>query len=211
MIVYGPSLSPYVRKVLVCAAEKGIAVEQSTATRGPDADPAYLAASPFRKIPAIKDGDFLLSDSSAIVAYMDKLVPDPALIPSGAQECGRAIWFEEFADDILGGAVVRIFFNRVVAERLGMQGDMAVAEKAEKEDLPKAFAYLETVAPTSGFIVGAGISVADIAIASPCANLAHMGMSPDAKDYPKTAAYVARILARPSFATLTEAEKAFFS
>ena len=210
MIVYGPSLSPYVRKVLVFAAEKGIAVEQSTATRGPDADPAYLAASPFRKIPALKDGDFLLSDSSAIVAYLDKLKPEPALIPADAQGCGRAIWLEEFADDILGGAVVRIFFNRVVAERLGMQGDLAVADKAEQEDLPKAFAYLETVVPASGFIVGGALSIADIAVASPCANLAHMGMTPDAKAYPKTAAYVASILARPSFKTLTDAEKSFF-
>ena len=100
MIVYGPSLSPYVRKVLVFAAEKGIAVEQSTATRGPDADPAYLAASPFRKIPALKDGDFLLSDSSAIVAYLDKLKPEPALIPAGAQDCGRAYPKNDFSASV---------------------------------------------------------------------------------------------------------------
>mgnify|MGYP006211470151 CR=1 FL=1 len=64
MIVYGSSLSPFVRKVLAFAAEKGIEVELKAiglANREPD----FLEASPFGKMPALRDGDFTVADSSA--------------------------------------------------------------------------------------------------------------------------------------------------
>ena len=63
MIVYGASLSPFVRKVLAFAAEKGIEVEHKPLGLGSD-DPDFLEASPFRKIPGFRDGDFAISDSS---------------------------------------------------------------------------------------------------------------------------------------------------
>ena len=210
MIVYGPSASPYVRKVLAFAAEKGIEVE-SRPGAGPSPDPEFLAASPFRKIPALKDGDFSVSDSSAIVAYMEKKRPQPCLIPQDAHAHARTIWLEEFADDILGRATVRIFFNRVVAQMLGLPSDPAAAEKAEHEELPPALSYLEGVIPPSGFLVEDRVTLADIAIASPFVNLGHVGITADPKLYPKTAAYVAALLSRPSFAPLIEAEKAAFA
>ncbi len=80
MIVFGPSLSPYVRKVLVFAAEKGIEVESRPGLGGPpDAD--FQAASPFGKIPALKHGDLSISDSSVICAYMEKVHPDALADP----------------------------------------------------------------------------------------------------------------------------------
>jgi glutathione S-transferase len=57
MIVSGSSMSPYVRKVLAFAAEKGIEVESRPLGLGSE-DPDFRAASPFRKIPAFRDGDF---------------------------------------------------------------------------------------------------------------------------------------------------------
>ncbi|QGN53281.1 hypothetical protein GKE62_00615 [Novosphingobium sp. Gsoil 351] len=61
MQVFGFPLSPFVRKVHLVAAEKGIEVEMVVVDpRKPDPD--FLAASPFRKIPALKDGDYMLAD-----------------------------------------------------------------------------------------------------------------------------------------------------
>jgi len=209
MIVYGPSASPYVRKVLAFAAEKGIAVE-SIPGNGPSPDPDFLAASPFRKIPAMKDGDFLLSDSSAIVAYMEKLRPSPALIPTDARSHARTIWFDEYADTILTTATVKMFFNRVVAKMLGRPADLDAADKAEREDLPPCLDYLESVIPASGFLVDDRLTLADLSVATPFANLQHLGVTPDPAKHPKTAAYVTAILSRPSYASLIAAEKAMF-
>src|SRR4051794_13719652 len=122
MIVYGASLSPFVRKTLAFAAEKGIEVEHKPLGLGSD-DPAFLAASPFRKIPAFSDGDFAISDSSAIIPYHDAIKPDPELSPVEAKARARTIWYDEFADTIFAACGAKMFFNRVVAPRfLGREG-----------------------------------------------------------------------------------------
>jgi glutathione S-transferase len=208
LIVFGPSLSPFVRKVLVFAAEKGLDLEQRSGG-GPN-DPDFLAASPFRKIPALADGDFSISDSSAIVAYMDKVGPDPILIPQEAKALARTIWFDEFADTILGEAVVALFFNRMMARRFGREPDDAAAERAELK-LPAIFGYLEGVIPSSGFLVDDRLTLADIAVASFFPNLDFLDIRPAAAAYPKTAAYVAGMLARPSIVPLIAANRAFLA
>ena len=81
MILYGSSLSPYVRKVLAFAGEKGIELELQP-TGFPNPGPEFLEASPFRKMPAFRDGDYALADSSAIIHYLEAKHPEPALIPS---------------------------------------------------------------------------------------------------------------------------------
>jgi len=100
MILYGSSLSPYVRKVLGYAAEKGIELDVQP-TGFPNPSPEYLEASPFRKMPALRDGDYTLADSSAIIQYLEAKHPEPALIPADPRLRGKTIWYEEFADTIL--------------------------------------------------------------------------------------------------------------
>ncbi|RYF98192.1 MAG: glutathione S-transferase family protein, partial [Caulobacteraceae bacterium] len=51
MILYGSSISPFVRKVLAFAAEKGVTLEHKPLGLGSQ-DPGFLAASPFRRMPA---------------------------------------------------------------------------------------------------------------------------------------------------------------
>jgi glutathione S-transferase len=114
MIVHGSSLSPFVRKVMVFAAEKGLALENKAAPPGPKT-PEFLAISPFGKIPAFEDGDYQLCDSSAIVHYLEAKHPEHRLIPTDPRALGRAIWFDEYADTIMFSAAAPIFFNRVVA------------------------------------------------------------------------------------------------
>jgi glutathione S-transferase len=209
MIVYGSSLSPFVRKVLAFAAEKGIEVELKPTGLG-NKDPEFLEASPFGKMPGFRDGDFAISDSSAIVAYLEAVKPEPNLIPTEAKARARTIWFDEYSDTVLFACGGKMFFNRIVAPRfLGQPGDEEVAAKAECDELPPLLAYLERVIPPSGFLVEDRLTLADIAVASPFANLAHLGKMHTAADYPKLRAYVDAILARPSFAPWIARETAF--
>lgn len=210
MIVYGSSLSPFVRKVVALAAEKGIAVENQIVRPGDD-NPDFLACSPFGKIPALRDGDFLISDSSAIVAYLEALHPEPNLIPNEPRARARAIWFDEFMDTVLFDCGRKMFWNRIVAPLSGRQGDLAVADKAEREELPPLFDYLESVIPESGFLVENRLTLADIAVASPFANFHHLGVAVDAATHPRLARYAATMLARPSYAVQLERETAFLA
>ncbi|MFL6735030.1 MAG: glutathione S-transferase family protein [Sphingomicrobium sp.] len=209
MILFGSSLSPFVRKVLVFAAEKGIEMDVRPTGRG-DPDPEFARASPFRKMPALIDGDFTLSDSTAIVHYLEAVQPDPELIPVDPRERGRTIWFDEFSDTILFAAGAKMFFNRIVAPVfLKREGDTELADRAEREELPPLLDYLETVVPDAGsFLVGNRLTLADISVASPFANLGHMGCALDPQRHGRVCAYVEAVLARPSFASLVERERA---
>jgi glutathione S-transferase len=209
MIVYGSSLSPFVRKVLAFAAEKGIEVELKPTGLG-NKDPEFLEASPFGKMPGLRDGDFAISDSSAIVAYLEAVKPDPNLIPTEPKARARTIWFDEYSDTILFACGGKMFFNRIVAPRfLGQAGDEAIAAKAECEELPPLLDYLERVIPASGFLVEDRLTLADISVASPFANFGHLNIVLDAGRYPKLRAYIEAMLARPSFAPWIARESAF--
>ena len=212
MILYGSSLSPYVRKVLAFAAEKGVELEVQPVTPG-DPDPDFRLASPFGKMPGFRDGDYALPDSSAIVHYLEAKFPQPALIPAEAEARGKTIWFEEFADTILVSCGARIFFNLIVAPRfLGKPGDPEAARQAELNDLPPILDYLERTVPgDDGYLVGDRLTLADIAVAGPFANFRHTNTQVDPDRYPRTIAYVERILARPSFAPWIARETAFLA
>ena len=93
MILYGSSLSPFVRKVLAYADEKGIELELTPVAPG-DPNPEFRAASPFGKMPGFRDGDFGLADSSAIIHYLETKFPEPVLIPTEPRERGKTIWFD---------------------------------------------------------------------------------------------------------------------
>lgn len=207
MKIYGSTISPFVRKVVAFANEKGLDYELVDVGLG-STDPEFLAASPFSKIPGFRDGDFAISDSSAIVHYLDAKYPAPRLIPEAPEDRARAVWFDEFADTVFVASAGKIFFNRVVAPRfLKRAGDEAAARQGV-EELPRLFDYLETLVPgAGGFLVGGAISLADISVASPFANLSYCDIAIDAATYPRLAGYVASILARPSFARLLATDK----
>jgi glutathione S-transferase len=210
MIVYGASMSPFVRKVLAFGAEKGLELENKP--MGFDsADPGFLAASPFRKIPAFSDGDFHIADSSAIVAYLDALQPEPNLIPTAARGRGRCVWWEEFADTMLMDCGRKMFFNRVVAPMfMGRAGDLDAADRAEREQLPPLLDYLEREVPDAGgFLVEDRITLADIAVASPFVNLVHL-LKLDLGRWPRASAYMAAIHERPSLKRWIDKEVRFF-
>ena len=211
MIVYGSSMSPFVRKVLAFAAEKDIELETRPLGLGSD-DPEFRQASPFGKIPALRDGDFGISDSTAIIAYLDALKPEPELIPAEPKARARTIWYEEFGDTILAACGTKMFFNRVVAPRfLRRDGDLAAADKAERDELPPILDYIEKVLPKSGWLVEDRLTLADIAVASPFANFRHLGLDLGLERRPKLAAFIDRMLERPSFKSWVDRETAFLA
>jgi glutathione S-transferase len=214
MILYGSSLSPYARKTLAFAAEKGIALELRPTGDGPGQPSAeFQEASPLRKMPALRDGDYTLADSSAIIHYLEARFPEPRLIPDDPQLRGKTIWFEEYADTVLVTCGSKMFFNRLVAPLfLKKPGDLDAAARAEQQELPPILDYLESVVPEpGGFLVGDQLTLADIAIASPFANFAHLGCKADRVRQGRVHAYAESILARPSFAPWIERESALLA
>jgi glutathione S-transferase len=207
MILFGSSFSPFVRKVMVYASEKGLELPVKNVVIG-DQNPDFRRASPFGKMPGFADGDFAISDSTAIITYLEVKHPSPALLPADAESRARVIWYEEFADTIMAQIVFKCFFNRIVGPLFLKQGgneDLAI--EGETVDLPVVLNYLESVVPdVGGFLVGDSLTLADIAVASPFVNYDHARCAVDKAAYPRTYAWVESIHARSSFAGIIAKE-----
>lgn len=207
--VYGVNASPFVRKVRVFLAEKGIAYELEPVIPV-NVSPEYRKISPLGKIPAFRDGDRTLADSSVICAYLERTHPEPPLYPRDPYDYARALWYEEYGD---GGIIPvvgpKIFFQRVVGPHIFQQKtDEAVVQKAIDEELPPLFDYLESQLGKDDALIGGKFSIADIGVVSPLINMHLAGVGIDAKRWPKLARYYAAVMARPSIKPLIEEEKA---
>lgn len=203
MIIYGSSLSPFTRKVLTFANEKGLAFEHKP-VRPQDNSPDFRATSPLGKIPGLADGDYKLADSSAICHYLERKYPAPSLFPAGAEEVGRMLWFDEYADTILIPTAGKVFFQLAVRPRLlQQQPDMAIVDQALTKEIPPVLDYLERTID-GPFLVGGRLSLADIAIHCIFVNLKLVGHPVDATRWPRLAEYVAGLLARPAFARVRD-------
>jgi len=210
-ILHGVNASPFVRKVRLALAFKGIEYTLDPVMPMGVSD-EYKRKSPLGKIPCWEDGDFALPDSSCILAYLEKAKPEPALVPADAKACGRALWLEEYADTKLAETVGAVFFERIVkAKILKAPVDEGRVQDAIDNQLPEVFGYLESQAPESGdALVGGRFSVADIAVGSQLLNLRHGGVKPDPKRWPKLAAWLEAVHSNPWFKPIVEEEIAQF-
>ena len=98
LIVYGAALSPFVRKVRGCLVEKKLdyRMELILPRNQPD---WYFKINPLGRIPALRDGDFDICDSSVICSYLEQKYPtNNALCGSSAEEAARIRWLEKYAD-----------------------------------------------------------------------------------------------------------------
>jgi glutathione S-transferase len=209
--VYGVSASPFVRKVRVVLAEKKLDYQLEPVFPGPQAPPDWRKLSPLGKVPAFRDGDRTLADSSVIAAYLERVAPEPPLFPNDPYDHARALWFEEYAD---GGLVAvfgaKIFFPRVIGPKFFNQPtDEAAVTKTIETEVPPLLDYLEEQL-AGDFLVGGHLTIGDIAVVSQFVNLRYAGIGVDAGRWPKLAAYVGRVMSRPSFATLVKEEMATY-
>jgi glutathione S-transferase len=204
--VVGSPLSPYVRKVLVCLELKGLAWEIDPIVPF-FGDDRFAALSPLRRIPVLIDGELALSDSSVICQYLEDRSPAPALYPADVADRARARWLEEYADTRMGDVFIWRLFNQLVIRPavFGEKGDAELVAKTLAEDVPAVLDYLESELPADGFLFGA-LGIADVSLAAFFRNAAFARFAIDATRWPRTAAFVARVLATPPFARLAAVE-----
>ena len=204
--IVGSFVSPYVRKVLAALNLKGLAFEVDPITPFYGND-EFQRLSPLRRIPVMIDGEFSISDSTVICAYLDEAYSGHALFPADPRDRARARWLEEFADTRLGDVLIwGLFYQKVVHPLVwGEPGDQARIEHSLYEAIPAALDYLEPLLPDKGFLFGA-IGVADISIASFFRNGAYAGFEIDSSRWPRTAAFVERTLGHDCFADLLRFE-----
>ncbi len=208
--VLGGNVSPFVRKVRVFLIEKEIDYEFEPVN--PFSPPeGFRKVSPLGLIPAFRHDERIVNDSTVICRYLERLHPEPALIPSDPTLEAQALWIETYMGSFTRVAGPGIFRNLVLNPLMtGAEPDEAAAQEVIDGELPEFYDYLEETLGDDEFFAGARFSIADIAVASSFVNLRHAGVAPDAGRWPRFAAFLKRIHARSSFAGLIEEETPIF-
>lgn len=144
--VYTSDHSLYCAKLRILLRHKGLMFEELPPPGG-GGSPEYLAVVPSGNIPALVDGDLVLTDSEAIAEYLEEKHPEPAMLPSTLT--GRALSRERsrFADTRLEPALRLTFPHVAPATRdpkaIAAAHDMiskrltALAQMLERADLPR--------------------------------------------------------------------------
>ncbi len=207
MKLYGTPISPFVRKVRVALALKGLEYE-SEGTYPGTRTPEYLAISPLGKIPAFEDGDLAICDSNVIVEYLEEQYPEIPIRPSNVADRARSRWLEEYAGSMLYTPLAaKIFMERLTRPYQNkVPGDEGVVEDSIKNLVPPVFDYVESQLPAEGFIFGE-MGVADIAVATTIINATYTDFEVDAGCWPKVSAHLKLIMAHPAVVEVMRAEE----
>ena len=216
LTVYGANVSPFVRKVRVLLAEKGVdyTLEQVNIFSPPD---WFLEISPARRIPVLRDTDiaedFTVPDSSCICLYLERRHAQPPMYPLDDADYARALFLEEYADSelmpVFGAGVFRPRIVYPLARK--EQPDEATVADAVANKLPPLFDYVEGEIEGKEFLVGGSLTIADISVASMFCNMRHAEVLPDPNRWPNLARYIDRMHERPSFANCLAEEAKVFS
>jgi glutathione S-transferase len=107
-------LSPYVRKVRVAAAMKGLSDRIELVpidTNVPD-NPAINRANPLAKVPALLVDGIAIYDSHVICEYLDAEAPAPPLFPKDAAARIKTLTLGALGDGILDAALLLVYEKR---------------------------------------------------------------------------------------------------
>lgn len=205
--IIGSYLSPYVRKVLVCLDLKGLAYEIDPIVPF-YGDDGFARLSPLRRVPVLIDDAVTLADSTVICEYLDERHPAPPLRPADVAARARGRWLEEYADTRMGDVFIWRLFNQLAIRPavFGEAGDQELVARTLAEDVPQVLDYLEGEVPADGFLFG-DLGLADIALATCFRNAGFAGFAIDAGRWPRSAAFVARVLDAPPFLRLRPFEE----
>jgi len=204
-ILYEHPLSPYVQKVRIALGEKNIPFE----TRMPDIlggsdREQFVAMNPRLEVPTLVDGEHAIFDSTIILEYVEERWPEPPLLPPTPAERARARMIEEVCDTYYEAINWGVMEIRAFQRASGEAAERLLARAHEQTAGVQA--WLARHLGTADFFGGARFGWADCA-AAPYVHASAMFGNAPAEGSP-LAAWLARILTRPSVTTTFDAAAA---
>jgi glutathione S-transferase len=173
----------------------------------PEEREALAKLWPLAKFPVLRDEvrDRVVPETSIIIDYLEQYFPgDVALIPRDRDLARDARLRDRFYDFYVHEPMQRIVGNRLRRED---QRDTLGIEQSENL-LRQSYSMIETDMATNEWAMGSHFTLADCA-AAPALYYANL-LVPIGDAYPNTAAYLKRLMGRPSFArVLREAQPHF--
>ena len=189
------------RRVIIYLAEKGIdvpRVEVDPASRehkGAD----FLALNPAGRVPvlALDDGS-TITESAAIVEYLEELNPEPPMIGTDPAARARVRALERLGNDLMvRGQLWLMHSSPYFAQRVAQKPEVAAAAKPMVDEL---LAALEAHLGDRPFLAGERATIADCTAFALFQTCRVRFNEPFGADYPRLDAWYARFADRPSAA-----------
>jgi glutathione S-transferase len=158
--------SPYGRAVLVALEEKRAAYRVIPVAPKALRSPEHLLRHPFGRVPVLDHGNFRLYETQAILRYIDRVLPGPALNPQEPRAAARIDQLMNINDCYLFQGVGNVIaFQRIVGPKLlGLVPDEAAIAAA----MPKAHVVFDALGSELGdrtYLGGDSLSLADVLVA----------------------------------------------
>jgi glutathione S-transferase len=207
--VYWSSGSAYSWRVLLALELKGLAYRSHALQTDLQEHkaPQMLAMNPRGRLPVLRDGDYVVFESLAVLYYLDLKYPEPSIFGRSPEEAGvimRVInEFQAYTEAELMSIVSAVLYEH--QPRLSEQLTHAMHTVASEART------IEGRLSKGEWIVGDRVSAADLVI-YPCIRLLHRAlMRPEAQElstrfmpaevhYPALARWMSRVEALPGFA-----------
>ena len=206
--LYFHPLASYCWKVLIALYENETAFEPRIVDLSNERERAELAALwPVMKFPLLRERgrDQVVPESTIIIEHLALHYPGPsALVPREAEAALQARLWDRFFDQYVHEAMQKLVLDKL---RPAGQND-AFGVAAARSQLEVAYGIVEQRMASRRWALGDDFTLADCS-AAPALHYANR-VAPFGAERPHTAAYLARLEARPSFArVLREAEPYF--
>jgi glutathione S-transferase len=168
MKLYVNLLSPNVRRVRLTAAVLGLKLEEIPLdfTKGEHKKPEYLALNPNGAVPTLVDGDFVLTESRAIMQYLASKKPEPDLFPRDDKRRADVTRWQFWDSSHFSPQVGTVVFQRMLKPMFGMgDPDLAKVEEA-LANYRRYAAVLNKQLEAAQYVVGSSITLADLTLAT---------------------------------------------
>jgi glutathione S-transferase len=197
MKLYQFPFSPNCQKVVAVAHEVGVPLELATVEifKGEARTPAMRAKNPNGKLPILEDGDFVLWESTAMLAYIATKAGRMDLAPTTPRERAEVDRWTSWQGAHFGPAIRKVAFERIVKKLVGLGSPDEAVVKAGFEEFVATASVLEQSLGTKEYVCGR-LTIADFDLAPYAALAASCGL--DFEPYPKAKAWLGRMAARDS-------------
>ncbi|MBX9745276.1 MAG: glutathione S-transferase family protein [Hyphomonadaceae bacterium] len=204
LTLYGHPISSFTWKVLTALYENGTPFEPVTVDQNTYAD--FMAKWPMGKFPILLDSDRgkMVTETSVIIEYLDAHYPGPTrFIPADIDTALEVRRWDRVFDHL------NVTMSKTVVDNIRPEGqrDPYGVEEA-KRIISSIYAVIEAQLGDRAFIVGDNFTLADCS-GAPALWYATRNV-PLGGGFPRIAAYLERLKARPSFARAVKESEPLF-
>jgi glutathione S-transferase len=207
--LYFHPLASFCHKALIALYENGTPFEPVLVDLGDEASSAaFRALWPMAKMPVLRDEarDRTVAESTIVVEYLDAHYPGTTrFVPADPDDAWQTRMWDRFFDHYVQHPMQKIVTDRL--RPAGMSDAWGVEEA--KAQLHQAYAVIEQEIGAKTWMIGDAFTLADCS-AAPALFYANT-VAPFGATQTSLAAYLGRLMSRPSFARVLEEAEPYFA